>query len=145
MNTTPRMLKTVITILSSMFCSLPLLRPTSSFAVPIACGTSPTNICPDQLDPPPCEDCDSSPGDDDGCDDCDDDSGMARWRVSMPNINLHLEDTPIHYQPSRGAQVRFHISYRQRGAITEDPAVFGVGTNWSCLLRAFLTPVQAST
>jgi len=65
--------------------------------------------------------------------------------VSSPNINIRLEDTTIHYQPSRGGQVRFHISYRQRGAIAEDPAVFGVGTNWTCSFRSFLTPLTNNT
>jgi RHS repeat-associated protein len=40
--------------------------------------------------------------------------------------------------------VRWHISYRQRGAIVEDPQIFGLGTNWSCSFRAFLVDVSGN-
>jgi RHS repeat-associated protein len=54
-----------------------------------------------------------------------------------------LEDEPLGYDPSHGAPVTFHLSYRQRGSVPEDPAVFGVGTNWSCSFRAYLVPAQS--
>src|SRR6267378_2483431 len=87
------------------FLALQLVSPPRSFAIVPNCGGSPGFVCPDQLDPPRCEDCD--------------DNGLPRWHVSSPNINHRLEDTTIHYQPSRGGPIRFHISYRQRGAIVE--------------------------
>ena len=61
------------------------------------------------------------------------------WWVSEPYINLRLEDEPLGYQPALGPRVAFHLSYRQRGPAPEDPAVFGVGTNWSCSFRSYLT------
>jgi YD repeat-containing protein len=51
---------------------------------------------------------------------------------------LRLEDEPLGYQPPRGPRVGFQLSYRQRGVLTEDPTVFGVGNNWSCSFRAFV-------
>lgn len=124
-----------------LFLILQLVSPPWASAVVPACGYVPGVVCPDQVDPPHCDDCDGPPGDDDdGCSDCDD-NGLPRWHVSSPNINLRLEDTTIHYQPSRGSSIRFHISYRQRGSITEDAAIFGVGTNWTCSFRSFLTPL----
>jgi RHS repeat-associated protein len=121
--------------------ALQLVSPPWSSAVVPFCGGSPGFVCPDQVDPPPCEECDGPPGDDDGgCSDCDD-NGLPRWHVSSPNINLRLEDTTIHYQPSRGGPISFHISYRQRGQVAEDAAIFGVGTNWTCSFRSFLTPL----
>ncbi len=36
------------------------------------------------------------------------------------------------------------MSYRQRGAIPEDPTIFGIGPNWSCSFRAFLLDLGGS-
>jgi YD repeat-containing protein len=63
---------------------------------------------------------------------------MPTYWVSEPYINLRLEDEPLGYNPARGNRISFHLSYRQRGAIHEDPAIFSVGPNWSCSFRAFL-------
>jgi YD repeat-containing protein len=64
--------------------------------------------------------------------------------VSEPQINLRLEGEPSAYQPALGPRVSFRLSYRQRAAVTEDPNVFGVGTNWSCSFRAFIYEQDAS-
>ena len=132
--------------------------------VPHASGIPcPRGGCPlDVRDPPPCTDqCDSQcpPGAGGdfggtggngggrwGCGNCMEISGaglgaghgMPVWWVSEPHINLRLEDEPLSYQPALGGAITFHLSYRQRGAVEEDPAVFGVGTNWSCSFRAYL-------
>jgi RHS repeat-associated protein len=34
------------------------------------------------------------------------------------------------------------MSYRQRGAIKEDPTIFGLGPNWSCSVRAFVVDLS---
>lgn len=64
--------------------------------------------------------------------------GVAQWWVSEPAVNLRIEDEPSSYDPSHGPRVSFSVSYRQRGAIVEDPAIFGVGPGWSCSFRAFV-------
>ena len=64
--------------------------------------------------------------------------GMPSFWISQPYISARLEDVPLGYWPSHGLPVAFHLSYRQRGAVPENPAVFGVGTNWSTSFRAFL-------
>ncbi len=71
--------------------------------------------------------------------------GMPVWWVSEPYINLRLEDEPLGYQPARGARVSFQLSYRQRGAQTNDPAIFGVGNNWCCSFRAYLLDLTAGS
>ncbi len=63
---------------------------------------------------------------------------MAAWRVAQPAINLHLDDVPLFYSPSRGLPVQFRLSYRQRDQMPVDPAIFGVGTNWTSSGRVFL-------
>lgn len=64
--------------------------------------------------------------------------GMPEWSIEEPSISLELEDSPLGYEPARGLPLDFHLSYRQRGAITEDATIFSVGPNWSCSFRAFL-------
>ena len=53
--------------------------------------------------------------------------GMPQWWIQEPTVNLRLEDEPLGYNPALGPRVAFDLSYRQRGAVTEDPAIFGVG------------------
>ena len=69
---------------------------------------------------------------------------MPAWWVSEPNINLRLEDEPLGYQPALGPRVACRLSYRQRGVLPEDPAVFGVGPNWSCAFRAFVGAISGT-
>lgn len=64
--------------------------------------------------------------------------GTAEWWLAQARIDLHLEDTPLSYQASRGMPVSFQLSYRQRELMPEDPAIFGVGTNWTSSCRVFL-------
>ena len=63
---------------------------------------------------------------------------MPRWWVSEPYISVRLEDEPLGYTPALGPKVTFHISYRQRGALPDDPAIFGVGPNWSCSFASYV-------
>jgi RHS repeat-associated protein len=63
---------------------------------------------------------------------------MPVWWVSEPFINLRLEDEPLGYQPSHGPRVSFHLSYRQRGSMDEDPYIFGIGTGWTSSLRWYV-------
>jgi hypothetical protein len=63
---------------------------------------------------------------------------MPQWWIQEPTVNLRLEDEPLGYNPALGPRVAFDLSYRQRGAVTEDPAIFGVGPNWSCSFRSYL-------
>jgi hypothetical protein len=63
---------------------------------------------------------------------------MPVYWVSEPRINLHFEDEPLGYQPARGLPVALHLTYRQRGAVGEDPYVFSFGKNWTCSFRAFV-------
>ncbi len=70
---------------------------------------------------------------------------MPTYWVSEPYINLRLEDFPLSYLPSRGRAVTFHLAYRQRGAVPDDPNVFGVGDNWTCSLRSYLADLGWAT
>ncbi len=122
----------------------------------VLCEPPSPTVCPDYEDPPQCTSCPCPPGsggalanaalpgrlgiNGGGCPGCsaatEGATGMPVWWVSEPCINLRLEDEPLGYQPPRGPRVAFQLSYRQRGALGEDPSVFGVGTNWSCSFRA---------
>src|SRR5207245_4343859 len=108
--------------------------------------------CPSQKEPPPCEECDCppyppgppgpgpgpgpqqwgpSPGPP-GCSACLA-PGVPIFWISEPSINIRVEDTPLWWIPARGSQpISLKISYRQRGVISEDPTIFGLGQNWSC-------------
>jgi RHS repeat-associated core domain len=64
--------------------------------------------------------------------------GMPVWWVQEPVISMRLEDEPLGYNPALGPRISFALSYRQRGAVSEVPAIFGVGPNWSCAFRAYI-------
>ncbi|HEV2207668.1 MAG TPA: hypothetical protein VG167_02780, partial [Verrucomicrobiae bacterium] len=68
---------------------------------------------------------------------------MPSYWVSEPYVNVRIEDSPLFYTPARGLPITFHTSYRQRGAIQEDPTIFGLGPNWSCSFRAFLVDLSS--
>ena len=73
--------------------------------------------------------------------------GMPEWKVTEPNINLYLNDTPMWYQPSRGRDVRFELAYKNslgsNGVVDASQyLIFGVGTNWNTPWRSYL---QASS
>src|SRR5207248_6460981 len=134
---------TVVALLLSQLAFKP-----AAFALTNSCSGHSSLPCPDHHDPPPCCGCApgggldnggpwSSPGGGQGCRMCAS-VGMPTWWVSEPYINLRMEDEPLGYQPAHGARVAFRLSYRQRGAVLEDPAVFGVGINWSCSFRAYV-------
>src|ERR1041385_2679931 len=124
MKTTGKFLR----LFTMMIAGLTALSAATSLAI-TPCGWSiPRSACPDFFDPP----CPGSGSG--GCSSC----GMPSYCVSEPYINLRLEDVPLFYSPSRGFPIEFRLSYRQRGVVPEDPAIFGVGTNWSCSLRYYL-------
>lgn len=64
--------------------------------------------------------------------------GMPCDWISEERINLRLEDEPLGCQPARGLPVSFHLSYRQRGAIHEEPTISGLGTNWGYSFRSLI-------
>ncbi len=111
----------------------------------INCGSY-DKPCPDEQDPSSCSDCQCPPGSGGSspCASCsglwghDQPGGMPTFWVSKPYTSLRLEDTPLWWSPGRGQPISFHLSYRQRGSVPEDPTIFGVGTNWSCSWRAFV-------
>jgi hypothetical protein len=70
---------------------------------------------------------------------------MPSYWVSEPYIDLRIEDIPLFYSPSRGLPIQLRLSYRQRGVVPEDPAVFGVGANWSCSFRSYLVDLTSVT
>ncbi len=96
--------------------------------------------------PPPCDDCEECPpgrggpssmaaggatSEDENCGP----DGMVRWRVSEPFLNLWLEDFPLSYQPSRGAEVSFRLRYHHRGhavANGDNGHFSSVGPYWDC-------------
>ena len=123
-----------------LVCAIPWLAHSQSPPIRSFCGYY-TNTCPDQGDPPGCGgDPGSSPaGNTSTCSGCAiDPHGMPRFWVSHPYINLRLEDIPLWWIPGKGQPALFHLSYRQRGQIPEDPTIFGLGANWSCSFRAFV-------
>jgi hypothetical protein len=72
-------------------------------------------VCPDQLDPPPCDPSGSGDGStSSACASCNRSSpagvGMPSYWVSEPYINLRIEDSPLLYRPARGSEVTFHLS-----------------------------------
>ena len=58
--------------------------------------------------------------------------GMVRWRVSEPNLNLWLEDTPLVCFTKQGVQIPLTLFYKQRseGGLQSD--VFSFGNGWHC-------------
>jgi RHS repeat-associated protein len=157
-------------IFGRRLCSLLLataLQLTTSFDAKAHSGCAAIGVtCLDQHDPGPFDDCGNPSNNggatEDSCLICADTfrpgdsglwaggsrpggNGMAWWRVSSPFMNLRIEDTPLSYRPARGKEIGFHLSYRQRGAILEDPNVFGVGTNWSTSFRACIADLSYAT
>jgi RHS repeat-associated protein len=59
--------------------------------------------------------------------------GMPRWRVTEPNINLWLRDTPLRCQPAYGPSVGFDLCFKQRDEYTyRHENVFSFGPGWNC-------------
>ncbi len=57
----------------------------------------------------------------------------ARWWVSEPYSTLWLEDEPLGYQPSRGARMAFHLSFKQRNSRPDSDSTttfFNAGKLW---------------
>lgn len=65
-------------------------------------------------------------------------TGMVRWWVSEPYTTLWLEDTPLSYQPSRGPELRFHHSFKQRNTRPESTASFATGMGWEFNWKSYV-------
>lgn len=127
-----------IILIAALSAALQVTLPPPALGfIYVACTGQPDNVCPDQRDRPASPTC--------GCQSGCGGSGMPVWFVSEPYINIRLEDEPFGYQPARGPRVAFNLSYRQRGAILEDPKIFGLGPNWSCSFRSFLVDLTTNT
>jgi hypothetical protein len=178
---TPLKTRPVSLLLTSLLIATQLAPTNPAVANPICCNYIDGCDCPDNQDPPPCDDpCGCPPGGNggqlpapmgggqipaltvggignvapaapsvqlslpaSGCGGC---KGLATWWVSEAAVNLRIEDEPLpEVTPSHGPAVKFHVSYRQRGAVPENPvAVFGVGANWSCSFRAYIVNVDGT-
>jgi RHS repeat-associated protein len=56
-------------------------------------------------------------GDNAYCPTCQSASGMPRWWVDEPYINLHVMDDPLSYTTSSGQEMAFRFTYKQRFAL----------------------------
>ncbi|MDX1952628.1 MAG: cysteine peptidase family C39 domain-containing protein [Verrucomicrobiota bacterium] len=72
-----------------------------------------------------------------GCDLCYLEEGMARWRVSEPQINLWIQDQPLAYQPAYGPPVILDVSFKQR-TTASPPADYSFGNGVSCRWRSLI-------
>jgi len=59
----------------------------------------------------------NSTGNNSYCPTCQSASGMPRWWVDEPYINLHVMDEPISYTTSSGQEMAFRFTYKQRFAL----------------------------
>ena len=63
---------------------------------------------------------------------CTSNKGMARYDVHTMLVSLNIADTPIHYQPPKGPDIAFTLTYNQREA--NQPANFmfsNIGPKWT--------------
>ena len=56
----------------------------------------------------------NSTGNNAHCEPCEGATGMPRWWVDEPYINLHVVDEPLSYTTSSGQEMAFRFNYRQR-------------------------------
>ena len=65
-------------------------------------------------------------------------SGLTRWRVAEPYINLWLEDVPLGYQPARGRYLGLRVAYKQRDE-TYNSGVFNFGPGWNSTWLSYVS------
>jgi len=75
---------------------------------------------------------------------------MPTWHVTEPTINLFLRDQPFTYQPSRGREVTFHLTFKNIsgptvGAEMITTNIFSFGTNWHSSWRSYVRLGSGST
>ncbi len=80
-------------------------------------------------------------GDTDGAPSSNGPRGMPVWRVSEPDINLHVFDTPVTYKTSLGQPMSFSLRYDQRDPRMTNSFVPASGWNnsWSSYVHVFAT------
>lgn len=66
-----------------------------------------------------------------------DPTGLARWRVSEPHINLWMDDIPFAYQPSVGPKIKLKMHFKQRDT-REWGSWFDFGGSWESSWFSFL-------
>ena len=73
------------------------------------------------------------------CSSCRDSKGLAVWRVSEPDINVWLLDTPLFYTTTSGKRVTPRVTYRDRNArfATYD-FNFNLGRGWEFSYLSFV-------
>jgi YD repeat-containing protein len=92
-----------------------------------------------------CQECPpGSPGDGEPCDEesggcpaCTDGHCMPVWRVSEPDINLWILDTPVFYTTSSGKRVAHRVAFRQHNGRTY-PNSFNFGPGWESSHLSFV-------
>ncbi|PWU15252.1 MAG: hypothetical protein C5B50_15740 [Verrucomicrobia bacterium] len=102
-------------------------------------------------------DCSSAPaitppdGDGPSCDqqECQQCQGMPVWSVSLPMMNLWLQDEPLGYQPAVGPRVSLGLGYKQREFhagynAAPDLQTFGMGKKWNFQWLSFVSPGSLS-
>ena len=119
----------------------------------------PKNEFDNEMKCPTCDEEKCPPGnnttDDAGCSGCpkspSEEVGMAVWRVSEPNLNLWIMDTPLYYTTSHDDWVIFKLTYRQRNAslggdfFAVDTNIFGVGPGWECNWLGYVSATNGNT
>jgi RHS repeat-associated protein len=70
----------------------------------------------------------------------DGDTGMPRWGVVEPMLNLWLMDTPLLYRPAQGSPVALKLNHGQREkTMGYEPNIFGWGKNWNSAWLSYVT------
>ena len=57
--------------------------------------------------------------------------GMPHWRVTEPNINVWLIDSPVSCQPAYGPPVDLRLEFKQRDEAALATDVFSFGACWN--------------
>lgn len=72
-------------------------------------------------------------------------TGMPNWIVTEPILNVHIQDTPLFYPPTRGKVIAFDLSYKNtmdqdeaNEAENIDSNQYYLGRRWSTHWRSYL-------
>src|SRR5690606_33252358 len=81
--------------------------------------------------------------------DCREGTGMPRWSVSEPALNLFLRDTPISYRPGRGPQGAFKLVFKSERNTQHgedlNKSIFSIGRGWSTPWRSYVRDEDGNT